>query len=115
MKIIYWIATLAMCGIMLFSAQMYFRNTEMVRGFFESLDYPTYFVIPLAIAKILGVITILTNKIKWLKEWAYAGFFFDMTLAFTAHQVKDDGAWLFSGLGLIFLIISYASGKKVRP
>ncbi len=115
MRIIYWIATIAMCGIMIFSAQMYFRNTEIVRGFFENLDYPTYFVIPLAIAKVLGVIMILSNKIKWLREWAYAGFFFDMVLAFTAHQVKADGGWLFSGLGLLFLVISYATGKKVRP
>ncbi len=115
MKIIYWIATVAMCGIMLFSAQMYFRNTEMVRGFFEALEYPTYLVIPLAIAKILGIITILTNKIKWLKEWAYAGFFFDMVLAFTAHKVANDGGALFATLGLIFLIISYVTGKKVRP
>ncbi|AXT52132.1 DoxX family protein [Aquimarina sp. BL5] len=115
MKIIYWIATLAMCGIMLFSAQMYFFNTDMVRGFFESLDYPTYLVIPLAIAKICGIIVILTNKIKWLKEWAYAGFFFDMVLAFTAHHIKDDGQGLFATLGLIFLIISYTTSKKVRP
>ncbi|MDH7446213.1 DoxX family protein [Aquimarina sp. 2201CG14-23] len=115
MKIIYWVATVAMCGIMLFSAQMYFRNTEMVRGFFENLDYPTYLVIPLAIAKILGIITILTNKIKWLKEWAYAGFFFDMVLAYTAHYMKDDGQGLFATLGLIFLVISYATGKKIRP
>ncbi|MGY3792312.1 DoxX family protein [Aquimarina sp. 433] len=115
MKIIYWIATVAMCGIMLFSAQMYFRETEMVRGFFENLDYPSYLVIPLAIAKIGGIVVILTNKIKWLKEWAYAGFFFDMTLAFTAHYMKDDGQGLFATLGLIFLVISYAIGKKVRP
>ncbi|MHA7056744.1 DoxX family protein [Aquimarina sp. M1] len=115
MKIVYWVATLGMCGIMLFSAQMYFRNTDMVRDFFENLDYPTYLVIPLAIAKILGVLAILSNKIKWLKEWAYAGFFFDMMLAFAAHHIKDDGQGLFATLGLIFLIISYASGKKVRP
>ncbi|WP_378179746.1 DoxX family protein [Aquimarina sp. SS2-1] len=115
MKIIYWIATVAMCGIMLFSAQMYVRNTEMVKGFFENLDYPTYLVIPLAIAKIGGIIVILTNKIKWLKEWAYAGFFFDMVLAYTAHYVKEDGQRLFATLGLIFLVISYTTGKKVRP
>lgn len=115
MKIVYWVATVAMCGIMLFSAQMYFRNTEMVRGFFDNLEYPTYLVIPLAIAKILGIITILSNKVKWLKEWAYAGFFFDMTLAFTAHCIKDDGQGLFATLGLLFLIISYATGKKIRP
>ena len=115
LKIIYWIATIAMCGIMLFSAQMYFRSTEMAKGFFEMLNYPTYIVIPLAIAKILGVTAILTNKIKWLKEWAYAGFFFDMVLASTAHHYAGHGLLGLSVYGLVALIVSYAIGKKVRP
>ena len=61
---------------MLYSAQLYFFNTEMVQGFFKSFNYPSYIVIPLAIAKVLGIIAILFNKIKWLKEWAYAGLLF---------------------------------------
>ena len=114
MKIIYWIATVALCGIMLFSAQMYFRNTAMVEGFFKSLNYPTYIVIPLAVAKILGIIVILTNKIKWLKEWAYAGIFFDLILASLAHHYAGHGIGL-SVYGLLPFIISYGIGKKVRP
>ena len=114
MKIIYWIATVALCGIMLFSAQMYIFNTAMVKGFFESFSYPTYIVIPLAVAKILGVIAILTNKIHWIKEWAYAGFFFDLVLAILAHYYKGDSLGL-SFIALILLGVSYGIGKKVRP
>ncbi len=114
-KIIYWITTGILCAIMLYSATMYFINTEMIKGFFESFNYPTYIVIPLAIAKILGVITILSNKVTWLKEWAYAGFFFDVVLAFTAHMVAEDGGALFSIIAFFALIGSYTSGKKVRP
>jgi len=114
-KIIYWIATVFLCGLMLYSASMYFTKTEMVRGFFESLGYPTYLVIPLAIAKVLGVVMVLFRKIKWLMEWAYAGMFFDMVLAFTAHQQANDGQYLLALLGIIFLLISYFYGKSVRP
>ena len=84
-KIIYWIATAICCGIMLFSAQMYFLKYYMVRGFFQSLNYPTYLVYPLAIAKVLGILAIVSNLNKWLKEWAYAGFFFNSILALVAH------------------------------
>lgn len=87
----------------------------MVRGFFEQLNYPTYIVIPLAIAKVLGVAMILFRKIKWLMEWAYAGMFFDMVLAFVAHQYADDGQYLLSLLGIGFLLVSYFYGKSVRP
>ena len=57
-RIIYWIATLLVCGIFLYSAQMYFRNTEAVQGYFEHLNYPGYIVIPLAIAKIIAIIMV---------------------------------------------------------
>jgi len=112
-KIIYWTATILLCLIMLYSASMYFTKTEMVRGFFESLNYPTYIVIPLAIAKISGVIIILWRKSAWLTEWAYAGFFFDMVLASFAHYFADQGIGL-SIYGLILLLISYFFGKIAR-
>ncbi len=114
MKIIYWITTIALCIIMLYSAQMYFFKTEMIKGFFESFNYPTYIVIPLAIAKILGIVAILTNKVKWIKEWAYAGFFFDLILANLAHHYAGHGIGL-SVYAVLILAISYAVGKKVRP
>ncbi|KZS39681.1 hypothetical protein AWE51_08500 [Aquimarina aggregata] len=114
MKIVYWIATVALCAIMLYSAQMYFFNTEMVKGFFESFNYPTYIVIPLAVAKLLGIAAILTNKIKWVKEWAYAGFFFDLVLANLAHANAGHPIG-FSVYAIVLLIVSYVAGKKVRP
>ena len=113
-KVIYWLATTVLCGIMLFSAQMYFRNTEMVKGFFESFNYPTYFVIPLAVLKVLGVIMILWRKSQWLTEWAYAGFFFDLILAYMAHYQVNDGQETFALLGLIAIFPSYFLGKYIR-
>lgn len=112
-KGIYWIATLMLCAIMLYSASMYFMNTDMVEGFFERFNYPTYLVIPLAIAKVLGVIMIVWRKSSWLTEWAYAGFFFDITQAFFAHYFKDDDVTLTLG-AMVVLLISYFFGKTVR-
>lgn len=113
-KIIYWVSTALLCGIMLYSAQMYFRNTEMVKGFFESFNYPTYFVIPLAVLKVLGVIMILWRKSQWLTEWAYAGFFFDIVLATAAHHYAGHGIIGFSLYALIALFPSYFLGKYIR-
>lgn len=87
----------------------------MIAGYFESVNYPRYLVYPLAIAKILGLVAIWGNFSKSLKEWAYAGFFFDVTLAFTAHMVAKDGGELFSVIAFIALMISYFLGKTVRP
>ena len=110
-RIIYWMATIGICAIMIYSAQMYIRNTEMVRGFFESLNYPTYIVIPLAIAKILAVIMLLWRGIPWLTEWAYAGIFFDVVLAALAHYHAGDDITL-PLVAIIVLVLSYFLAKK---
>jgi len=103
-KIIYWISTILMCGIFAFSAQMYLRNPEGVAGYFEMLNYPTNLVYPLAIAKILGIIAVLSNLSKVLKEWAYAGFFFDAMLASLAHYVAGHGIGLsFGAVAMVIL------------
>jgi hypothetical protein len=113
-KIVYWLSTTILCGLMLFSAQMYLRNTEMVQGFFETYNYPSYIVIPLAALKILGVVMILWRRSKWLTEWAYAGFFFDLVLATSAHYFAGEG-WLgLSFLGLLAVFPSYFLGKYLR-
>lgn len=114
-KILYWITTIITCGIFAYSAFMYFSNTAAVESYFEALHYPSYIVIPLAIVKVLGIAMVLWRGIPWLTEWAYAGFFFDAVLAFSAHINADDGGYLFSLLVLIALPISYFLGKKVRP
>ncbi len=105
-KIIYWIATAILCLLMAFSASMYFMKTEMVMGFFTTLGYPTYLVYPLATAKILGIIAILSRKSPLLKEWAYAGFFFDTVLAFFAHYMIGDGQGGMAAVGIIVVIVS---------
>lgn len=112
-KIIYWTATILLCLLMLMSAGMYLFNTTMVEGIFKSLGYPTYIIYPLAFAKIFGVLAILIKKSTFLKELAYAGFFFDFVLAFSAHINVKDGGHLTALIAIILVIISYIYDKKV--
>jgi len=77
----------------------------MVVGFFKHLGYPTYLIYPLATVKILAVVAILSRKSAFLKEWAYAGIFFDVILAFTAHTVVDGGGTM-ALAGIILVIVS---------
>lgn len=99
---------------MLFSVFNYFTNYDMIVGFFEHFVYPTYLIYPLAVAKILGLLAIWGNFSTWLKEWAYAGFFFDTLLAFFAHYITDGNVYLFAFLALIATLVSYFMAKQVR-
>ena len=85
----------------------------MIIGFFEQFNYPTYIVWPLAVLKILGVVMILWRKNKWLTEWAYAGFFFDLILASAAHYNAGHGIGL-SIYAIPLLFISYFLGRELR-
>ena len=111
---IYRISTGLITALMLMSAGMYFFNNAEVSKVFTNLGYPTYIIYPLAIAKILGLIAIWTNFSKSLKEWAYAGFFFDFVLAFFAHVMINDGEFAPALVATILLFVSYFSWKKLE-
>ena len=113
-KIIYWIATVLLTLLVLFSAGNYFFNHAEIVKAFTALGFPTYIIYPLATLKILGLIVILGNLGGSLKEWAYAGFFFNFVLAFFAHLMVGDGEQFGALMALVLLLTSYFLGKKVR-
>jgi hypothetical protein len=98
---------------MLFAAFNYIFYHELIVDVFNKLGFPTYIIYPLATAKLLGVIAIATKKSRILKEWAYAGFFFNFVLALSAHLNVGDGQFAPALVCLILLAISYALDKKV--
>lgn len=111
-KVIFWISTVLLTILLLFSVGNYIFNNEIFSAIFIKLGYPSYLIYPLSLLKILGLITIWTKNSKTLKEWAYAGFFFNFTLAISAHLNINDGAFPFPLIALILLLTSYYTEKK---
>ncbi len=111
LKIVHYASKAFLTMIMCMSVNMYLTKTDMVRGFFEMLSFPKYLVYPLAIAKILGLVAIWFVKFRPVKEWAFAGFFFNTLLALTAHLMNEDGGYLYSSLALIFTLVSYITWR----
>ena len=114
-KILFWASTGFLTLIMLFSVYNYFFNHQAISDFYVAMGYPTYLIYPLAIAKLLGLIAVWGNFSNSLKEWAYAGFFFNTTLAFFAHIMINDGQHIGAAIAFIAVILSYTTGKTVRP
>lgn len=114
-RILYWIATGLLCLMYLGSATMYFVKNADVTAVFVSLGFPAWIIYPLAICKIAAVAVILSNKGGALKQWAYAGLFFNTTLAFFAHVMVSDGEQWGALIAIILLLSSYFLGKNVRP
>jgi uncharacterized membrane protein YphA (DoxX/SURF4 family) len=78
-NIIYWISTILICLVMGAGGVMDAMATpEAVKMVHDQLGYPVYFVPFIGVAKVLGTIAILAPGFPKLKEWAYAGFTFDL-------------------------------------
>jgi uncharacterized membrane protein YphA (DoxX/SURF4 family) len=54
------------------------------------LGYPSYVATILGTWKLLGVLAILAPGFPRLKDWAYAGFFFDLSGAAISHAASGD-------------------------
>jgi len=80
-KIIYWITTILFAGFMIFSAIPNISQSEEAVTFITNLGYPKYFIPFIGVAKLVGSLAILTPQFKKIKEWAYAGLFFDLIAA----------------------------------
>jgi uncharacterized membrane protein YphA (DoxX/SURF4 family) len=57
------------------------------------LGYPAYFVTIIGFWKLLGAIAILAPRFPRLKEWAYAGIFFNMTGAAATSVFVGVAPW----------------------
>ncbi len=112
-KIIYWVSTGLLSLLMLMSAGMYIFNHEEISLSFLALGFPVYVIYPLAFAKILGLIAVWSDLSKTLKEWAYAGFFFNFLLAVSAHLMANDGEFAGAAMALVLLFTSYFTWKKI--
>jgi hypothetical protein len=57
------------------------------------LGYPSYIIPALGLGKVLAILAILWPGLPRLKEWAYAGIFFNMMGAIVSHVARNDAAW----------------------
>jgi hypothetical protein len=76
--ILHWVFTGLFSALMLSSAIPNMLSSSDWVAIMTQLGYPTYILPLLGVAKFLGVVAIVVPGFPRLKEWAYAGFFFDL-------------------------------------
>jgi len=85
-------------------------------GVVPVLGYPTYFFAILGFWKVLGAIAILGPRFPRLKEWAYAGIFFDLTgAAASCAAVGGYGAYAFHVIAPLILTGLTVASWALRP
>jgi uncharacterized membrane protein YphA (DoxX/SURF4 family) len=101
-NIIYWISTALLCLLMGMGAIPDILKSPDAVALFQHLGYPAYLLPFLGVAKLLGAIVILIPGFPRLKEWAYAGFTYDLSGAMYSGICSGD-----TGAGLIVFLIGF--------
>jgi cytochrome b subunit of formate dehydrogenase len=95
-KLIFRITTGLLVLMYLGGGSRYFLEFQEMSDIFNTLQFPRWLHPLLGVTKFLAVISLLTILFnvsanpKWLKEWTYAGIFFNGTLALIAHHMIGE-------------------------
>jgi len=113
--IAYWVVTVFVAGNSAVAGALDILRIQPFFGILLHLGYPAYFSTILGVWKVLGAVAILAPRYPRLKEWAYAGLFFDFTAATASHAAIGEVAQLVGPISsIVFLAASYALRPSSR-
>jgi hypothetical protein len=113
-RVAYWLLTLFIAYEMAAGALWDLLGIEYVRVVITHLGYPLYFLTIIGAWKLPCAMALLAPGLPRLKEWAYAGAFFNYTGAFESHLLAGDRAALWTG-PLVFALFTMASRVLLPP
>ncbi len=116
-SIVYWIATILLAGpIGSGGVGQIWQFQANPHGVVPVLGYPMYFFAILGTWKVLGTIAILVPRYPRLKEWAYAGIFFDLTgAAASCAAVGGYGVYDFHVIAPLIMTGFAVASWALRP
>jgi hypothetical protein len=105
----YWVFTLFIAFNQLWAGVSDVLRAEPLFGVLLHLGYPPHLATILGVWKLLAAVALLAPGYPLLKEWAYAGLFFDFSTAVVAHATAGDGVVWFVGpvLSIGALVMSW--------
>lgn len=115
-SVAYWLFTVFVVFELAAGALWDLLRIEYVRVALTQLGYPLYLLIILGVWRIPGAIVLLVPRFPRLKEWAYAGAFFNYTGAAASHLLADHttqwrGPLIFSIFTLVSWLLRPASRR----
>jgi hypothetical protein len=113
-----WIVTGLFSAMMVWSGAMYVVGDPHFVEAMAELGYPRYFMTMLGAAKLMGVAALVAPpKLlpKTLREWAYAGFTFDLLAAIISYLAIGAGSHVPPpAFALVLLLASYFMRRRVN-
>lgn len=95
------------------SGVLYVVGPAPIVAAIHRLGYPDYFRQLLGVAKIAGAAALVLPSLRTLREWAYAGFTFNLIAAISSHVLSGDGAHAAPAVfALALLAASYSLRRR---
>ena len=107
-RVIYITSTAILVLELLTGAFMDLGHFPVVVQDVRSIGYPTYVLYIVGVWKILAVGALLWRRLPRLREWAYAGIFFEMSGAVASHVLVGDPIGKFAA-PLAFTLLTLVS------
>ena len=103
-----WFGTSGICEL---------TKNPLVWDITVQLGYPAHFIYILGVAKVSGVLVLLTpNRLLRLKEWVFAGVFFDIIFAFFSKlAVLGFAATVDAIIAFVMVSVTYVMFRKLYP
>src|SRR5258705_9911931 len=109
----YWVTTGLLAAAFLAAGAAELASEPAAVAATLALGYPAYLLTLLGAWKVLSIPALLAPRLPRLKEWAYAGIFFDLTRAAASHAFSADSPGKIA-TPLVLLLIAAASWA-LRP
>ena len=116
LKIVYWASTCLFCGVFLMTGTLYVIHAQSMVTKFNEIGFPLYILNLIGPLKIAGSLTLLIPAApSRLKEWAYAGFAFDLVGAAWCHfSVQGFGQGIRLLIPISVVTLSYFSYHRLH-
>jgi uncharacterized membrane protein len=115
-RIAYWTTTVLVAFFMSGGVTQILQFKANPHGVVPQLGYPMYFFAILGFWKVLGALAILVPRFPRIKEWAYAGIFFDVTgAAASCAAVGVYGAYGFHVIAPLVIAGLAVASWALRP
>jgi hypothetical protein len=112
-KYAYWVSTALLALIYLAGAAYYFGDLDGARKAYVELGYPGYLVPYVGVVKLLAAVAIVSRFSVALSNLAYAGMFYHLLLAVSAH-LHASGSAVPALVGLVALLVSFSTQNSAR-
>jgi hypothetical protein len=103
------------CALFIGSVVFGLADLDASYSEFVHLGFSSWAFHVLTIAKVLGVVAIMSNRSRTLKDFAFAGFLFDLSLALIGHLVIPEPKAILPAACLGLWVWTFRTNRRLYP